>query len=139
MQAGISLPTSSYHINLEPKMKSKLSEYLSSALKGGLVVEKISGPKSSGHLRLASLDASANPIVTFNYFHEPEDLQKCVKGMETVIKVVKSKAMSKIKYPLMPVQALINLMTAMPNNLRPRHINTALSLERFCKDTVMTI
>jgi choline dehydrogenase len=39
----------------------------------------------------------------------------------------------------MPVQALIDLMVNLPVNLRPRHFSTAISLEQFCTDTVMTI
>lgn len=133
------MPPNPCRQNLEPSLQPKLKDYLTTTLKNGMIIEKISAPKSSGHLMLASLDANANPIVTFNYFHHPEDLQKCVKGMEVVIKVLKSRAMAKIKYPLMPVQALINFMAALPNNLRPRHLSTPLSLERFCRDTVMTI
>ncbi|CAK9135216.1 unnamed protein product [Ilex paraguariensis] len=105
----------------------------------GIILEKIMGPLSSGHLELQTNDPNDNPKVTFNYFQDPQDLQRCVQGMETIIKVIESEPLSKFRYPLVPVQDLINLMLILPVNFRPRHVEATYSLEQFCIDTVMTI
>lgn len=60
-------------------------------------------------------------------------------GHETIIKVIESKSFSKFRYPLVTVQALIDMMLALPVNVRPRHVRASFSLEQFCVDTVMTI
>ncbi|KAF5731120.1 putative glucose-methanol-choline (gmc) oxidoreductase [Tripterygium wilfordii] len=117
----------------------RTNAFLNSTITGGAIAEKIMGPVSRGHLELKTTNPHDNPSVTFNYFKEPEDLKRCVQGMKTIIKVLNSKAFSKFRYRLLPVQALINLMVGLPLNLRPRHVMAAFSLEQFCKDTVMTI
>ncbi|KAL9317530.1 hypothetical protein ACSQ67_014047 [Phaseolus vulgaris] len=114
--------------------------YLSNpTLKGGIIVEKITGPRSKGHLELRTTNPNDNPSVTFNYFKDPEDLRICVEGMKTIIAVINSKALSKFRYPNLSVQALIDLMLLIPMNLRPKHVNAAYSLEQYCIDTVLTI
>ncbi|KAI9073704.1 hypothetical protein K1719_044328 [Acacia pycnantha] len=108
-------------------------------LKGGIIAEKVNGPLSKGHLVLHTTDPNDNPLVTFNYFKEPEDLRICVEGMKTITDVINSKAFSKFRYKNVPVQALIDLVLSLPVNLRPKHGSAAFSLEQFCIDTVTTI
>lgn len=108
-------------------------------IRAGVILEKIMGPISTGYLELRSTDPDENPAVTFNYFEDPEDLQKCVEGMTTIINVIQSNSFSEFRYRTLPVQALINTMMSLPVNLRARHITGAFSLEQFCIDTVMTI
>lgn len=108
-------------------------------IQGGIILEKINGPRSSGHLELKNTNPDDNPSVTFNYFNDEEDLRKCVQGMETIISVVNSKAFSKYRYPHTSVQTLIDLVAGFPVNRRPKHLTTAVSLEQFCIDTVLTI
>lgn len=105
-----------------------------------LIFEKVSGPFSTGYLELQSSDPNDNPIVTFNYFQDPRDLDKCVQGMEIIRKVVESGPASGFQYPFTPFRTLMNLMLAIPTNLRTRHLFTStFSMEQFCRDTVMTI
>ncbi|XP_057736371.1 protein HOTHEAD-like isoform X1 [Arachis stenosperma] len=108
-------------------------------LKGGVILEKIIGPRSTGHLELVTTNPNDNPSVTFNYFKDPEDLKKCVLGMKTIIDVINSKSFSKFRFKNMPVEALIDLMYHIPMNLRPKHASPTLSLEQYCIDTVLTI
>ncbi|KAJ8448671.1 hypothetical protein Cgig2_010558 [Carnegiea gigantea] len=93
-------------------------EFMNSVIKGtfgrGFVLEKIAGLISSGYLHLTSFNPNDNPAVRFNYFQAPEDLQKCVKGMEIIIKVVESKRSSKFHITGMAVQALLNLVVTLP-------------------------
>ncbi|KAI5639605.1 hypothetical protein M9H77_00142 [Catharanthus roseus] len=42
------------------------------------LMEKIVGPLSAGSLRLASTDVKVNPIVRFNYFRNPGDVERYV-------------------------------------------------------------
>ncbi|XP_051114566.1 protein HOTHEAD-like isoform X1 [Andrographis paniculata] len=109
------------------------------ALSGGFILEKTLGPVSTGELRLKSKDPSENPSVTFNYFEDPEDLRRCVEGMEVIEKVIESKAFSTFRYDYLPVPVLLQITANAPVNLRPKHENVSTSLEQFCKDTVMTI
>ncbi|KAL9265664.1 HOTHEAD-like protein [Drosera capensis] len=136
----------SYHVPNDQKLPIDISNayafinsLINGTIAGGLILEKITGPHSKGYLRLKSSDPQDNPSVTFNYFQEPEDLLRCIKGMETIIKVIDSKPFSRFRYPGMTVQDLISMMVNLPLNLRQRHLSDTISLEQFCKDTVMTI
>lgn len=110
-----------------------------SAFVGGFILEKIMGPVSRGHLELRTKNPNTNPSVTFNYFKEPEDLQRCVQGLSVIKNVIESRAFSRFKYPYISTQQLLNMTAAAPVNLLPRHANDSTSMEQFCKDTVMTI
>ncbi|OMO50556.1 hypothetical protein COLO4_38017 [Corchorus olitorius] len=102
----------------------------------GLILEKFVGPISKGYLELRNTNASDNPKVTFNYFQAPEDLRRCVQGMETMIDVVNSKSFSPFRYRNTTTQDLLNMML----NLKQNHRNlTVTSLEQFCRDSVNTM
>ncbi|CAN6705628.1 unnamed protein product [Malus baccata var. baccata] len=116
-----------------------VNEIVNKTLRAGVILEKIMGPLSRGHLALRNTNPNDNSFVTFNYFKEPEDLRKCIEGMKTIIDVVNSDAYSKFRYKYMPVEALIDLMLALPLNRRRKHANVTFSLEQFCIDTVLTI
>ncbi|XP_057416848.1 protein HOTHEAD-like [Lotus japonicus] len=126
-----------------PEALSKAIESMSTldqaAFRGGFILEKIMGPFSTGHLELQTRNPNDNPSVTFNYFQDPRDLQRCVQGLTTVEKVIESKAFSPFKYETMPISVLLNITASSPVNLLPKHANVSTSLEQFCKDTVMTI
>ncbi|CAI8589242.1 unnamed protein product [Vicia faba] len=109
------------------------------AFKGGFILEKIMGPISTGHLELQNTDPNENPIVTFNYFQDPRDLEMCIHGISTIERVINSKAFSPFKYNNMSASMLLNMTANSPVNLLPKHTNTGRSLAQFCRDTVMTI
>ncbi|GAB2300942.1 hypothetical protein Dimus_034977 [Dionaea muscipula] len=109
------------------------------AFQGGFILEKIMGPLSTGHLELQTRNPDTNPNVTFNYFQEPEDLSRCVQGLQTIEKVINSTSFAKFKYSSMSIDMLLNITASGSINLLPKHNNTLSSLEQFCKDTVMTI
>ncbi|CAK9144713.1 unnamed protein product [Ilex paraguariensis] len=62
------------------------------------LMEKISGPLSTGSLRLASTDVRVNPIVRFNYFSNPVDLEKCVNGTRRIGDVLRSRSMEDFRF-----------------------------------------
>ncbi|XP_020871505.1 protein HOTHEAD isoform X2 [Arabidopsis lyrata subsp. lyrata] len=117
----------------------KSNPLLNATTRAGLILQKIAGPISRGHLELRNTNPDDNPSVRFNYYQEPEDLQICVEGINTIIKVINSKAFSKFKYPDATIHGLLDLMLSVPTNLRPRHITSMFNLKQFCIDTVMTI
>lgn len=126
-----------------PEAVAKAIEMMESleqpAFRGGFILEKIMGPISRGHLELRSNDPNQNPSVTFNYFKDPRDLERCVQGIRTIEKIIESKAFSPFRYNNMPVSVLLNMTASSPVNLLPKHTNASTSLEQFCRDTVMTI
>ncbi|KAK6155781.1 hypothetical protein DH2020_010029 [Rehmannia glutinosa] len=113
--------------------------YQNSDFQAGIILEKIMGPFSTGHLELQSRDPNDNPRVTFNYFQDPRDLQRCVQGMEIIRRVTESGPVSAFRYPFASFRSLMNLMLSFPTNLRRKHLTASYSMEQFCVDTVMTI
>ncbi|KAL8465464.1 hypothetical protein ACS0TY_034824 [Phlomoides rotata] len=113
--------------------------FRSPTIQSGVILEKVMGPFSKGHLELHNKDPNSNPIVTFNYFKDPRDLTRCVEGMRIIKKVVESQAVSAFRFPFTSFESLMDLMLRFPNNLRRKHLAAAYSLEQFCIDTVMTI
>ncbi|GLU05742.1 hypothetical protein SLE2022_228230 [Rubroshorea leprosula] len=109
------------------------------AFNGGFILEKIMGPLSKGHLELRTRNPNDNPSVTFNYFKEPQDLKRCVQGIQTIEKIIESKSFSKFRYDAMPFPVLLNLTASAPLNLLPKRYNMSMPLEDYCRDTVMTI
>ncbi|XVE57811.1 hypothetical protein DITRI_Ditri04bG0120000 [Diplodiscus trichospermus] len=109
------------------------------AFGGGFILEKIMGPISTGHLELRTSDPNDNPSVTFNYFKDPQDLQRCVQGVQTIEKITESKSFSKFRYDYQSWPELLNMTANAPINLLPKHYNPTMPLDMFCKETVMTI
>ncbi|XP_020262145.1 LOW QUALITY PROTEIN: protein HOTHEAD-like [Asparagus officinalis] len=108
--------------------------------RSGFILEKVADPISTGYLKLVNTDPDHNPEVTFNYFQEPQDLQTCVKGLKTIVRVIQSESFSKFRYPDVTFDSLLNdtlqyLGIKKSNKLG----NYKISVEQFCKDTVMTI
>ena len=62
------------------------------------LMEKIVGPLSTGSLRLASTDVRVNPIVRFNYFSNPLDVERCVNGTRKIADVLRSRSMEDFKF-----------------------------------------
>nr|GEV29994.1 protein HOTHEAD-like [Tanacetum cinerariifolium] len=110
-----------------------------SAFVGGFILEKIIGPLSRGHLELRSTNPNDNPSVTFNYFKDRGDLERCVEGIKIIEKVIESRSFSRFRYNYLPITSLLNMTANSPVNLLPKHANASRSLEQFCRDTVMTI
>ncbi|KAK9282407.1 hypothetical protein L1049_005324 [Liquidambar formosana] len=110
------------------------------AFKGGFILVKIASPISKGKLKLNNTNVDENPIVTFNYFSNPNDLQRCVDGIRMVEKLVRTKPFTNYtRCDEHCVEKLLNMSVATSVNLIPRHTNDTKSLEQFCKDTVITI
>ncbi|XP_047326134.1 protein HOTHEAD-like [Impatiens glandulifera] len=153
LQFGVRLPTFREYVSLLNQANKSLFQtnlgntvlpedftpYFNPVLRFGIILEKIIGPASSGYLELESTDPNENPRVTFNYFKETHDLERCVHGVRTIIQILESNALSSFRYPLLSVRTLMDMMLILPVNLRPRRLRTTYSLEQYCRDTVMTI
>ncbi|PQQ13758.1 (R)-mandelonitrile lyase-like [Prunus yedoensis var. nudiflora] len=62
------------------------------------LMEKTVGPASAGSLRLASTDVKVNPIVRFNYFSNPVDVQRCVNGTRKIGDILRTQSMEDFKF-----------------------------------------
>ncbi|KAK8569495.1 hypothetical protein V6N13_046546 [Hibiscus sabdariffa] len=108
-------------------------------LQGGLIIQKTGRPRSTGYVELRSTNPNEAPKVTFNYFKDPEDLSKCVQGMQTILNVVNSNSFRRFRLPMISTQQqLLSMVATVPSNLRARHMDTTTSLGQFCNDTALT-
>lgn len=99
------------------------------------VMEKIVGPLSSGSLRLASTDVRVNPIVRFNYFSNPGDLELCINGTRKIGDVLRSRAMDDFKFhQWFGGREFRYVGSALPHD----HWNDE-AMGEFCRRTVSTI
>ena len=103
-------------------------------------MEKIDGPLSKGHLTLVDADVNTTPNVTFNYFKHPYDLERCVYGIRTIERIVRTKHIADLTDDYnYSIDMLLNMSVKANVNLIPKHTNDTASLEQFCRDTVITI
>ncbi|XP_047941383.1 protein HOTHEAD-like [Salvia hispanica] len=104
-----------------------------------MVGGKVSGPFSEGYMKLQSRDPNDNPSVTFNYFSDSRDLQKCVRGMKILKRVVGSQAISRFWYSNSTMRSLLKYTLSIPKNLRTQHKSAAYDMQQYCNDTVISI
>ncbi|KAK1416959.1 hypothetical protein QVD17_26079 [Tagetes erecta] len=62
------------------------------------IMEKIIGPLSAGSLRLATTEVTTSPVVSFNYFSNPVDLQRCVNGTRKIGELLRTRAMAGFRF-----------------------------------------
>ncbi|KAF3452832.1 hypothetical protein FNV43_RR03265 [Rhamnella rubrinervis] len=100
------------------------------------IVEKFLGPLSKGSLKLvSSKDVRISPKVRFNYFANPEDLTRCVRGMRKVGDILKTKPMDKFKFHDWEGDKDFRYLgPSLPKNYKSDNA----SMEKFCRSTVTT-
>lgn len=99
------------------------------------LMEKIIGPLSTGSLRLASTDVRVNPIVRFNYFSHPSDLERCVNGTRIIGEILRGRSMEGFRFrEWFGRRDFRYVGPQLPVDMR----NTRL-VEDFCRRTVSTI
>ncbi|XP_060669618.1 (R)-mandelonitrile lyase 1-like [Ziziphus jujuba] len=97
------------------------------------VGEKIPGPISSGSLWLkSSSNATISPNVRFNYFDNPIDLARCVKGVRKIGDLLNTKTMEQFKTN--NGEGFVFLGTPYPKNPEDDKC-----VEAFCRSTLETI
>ncbi|KAL5548919.1 hypothetical protein UlMin_004150 [Ulmus minor] len=98
---------------------------------------KTPGPLSHGDLRLASSsNVKTSPRVRFNYFQDPVDLARCVRGMRKIGEMLETKSMDRFKYTdLQGQKGFLLLGSSLPSNYK----TDDSSVEEFCRSTVTTI
>ncbi|XP_042389373.1 protein HOTHEAD-like [Zingiber officinale] len=110
------------------------------AFRGGFILEKIDGPFSTGELRLVDAEVDTTPSVTFNYFSDLRDLRRCVRGIRTIERIVRTSHIAALtgddEYSM---ATLLNMSVQANLNMVPKHTNDTASVEQFCRDTVITI
>lgn len=99
------------------------------------LMEKIVGPLSAGYLRLASTDVRTNPVVRFNYFSNPTDLELCINGTRKIADVLNTRSMDDFKVlQWFGAREFRYVGTALPRDQRNRE-----QMGEFCRRTVSTI
>lgn len=110
------------------------------AFRGGFILEKIDGPFSTGELRLVDAEVDTTPSVTFNYFSDLRDLRRCVRGIRTIERIVRTSHIAELtgdgEYSM---ATLLNMSVKANLNMVPKHTNDTACVEQFCRDTVITI
>ncbi|KAL1811405.1 hypothetical protein DCAR_0623536 [Daucus carota subsp. sativus] len=99
------------------------------------LMEKIAGPLSIGSLRLASTDVRTNPIVRFNYFSNPEDVERCINGTRKIGAVLRSRSMADFRFQ--EWYGGHNFRFVGP--ALPHDLSNDVELGQFCRRTVSTI
>ncbi|VFQ92474.1 unnamed protein product [Cuscuta campestris] len=107
-------------------------------MQGGIFFSKLNKTFSQGHMELKSKDPNDNPTVTFNYFQDPRDVRTCVRGRQVLRKVFESESFASLRSPSTSFESLLDLVSAFPVNLRPKHHLESASLEQFCVDNVLS-
>ncbi|KAK7293969.1 hypothetical protein RJT34_16852 [Clitoria ternatea] len=99
------------------------------------LISKISGPISSGFLRLASMDVRVNPVVRFNYFNNRVDVERCVNGTRKIGEVLGSRALNDFKFRnWLGEREFIFVGPPLPPDQRDYS-----RMAEFCRRTVSTI
>jgi len=100
------------------------------------IVEKFTGPFSTGSLRLvSSAMVRVGPTVRFNYFADAVDLVRCVRGMRKVGDMLKTHSMEPLKFQdLEGTEGFKYLGPSLPKNYE----YDDASMETFCRNTVTT-
>ncbi|EFJ17434.1 hypothetical protein SELMODRAFT_421074 [Selaginella moellendorffii] len=101
------------------------------------LVEKVNGPASMGELYLATINVDDNPVVSFNYFQEPRDLQVCVAGVDAVEKALLSNAYKPFRYDNQTLPSGGTVISPSRGNSRIGVINSTLA--DYCKRNVATL
>ncbi|XP_048323412.1 (R)-mandelonitrile lyase 2-like [Ziziphus jujuba] len=99
------------------------------------IVEKFTGPQSTGSLRLlSSAKVKVSPAVRFNYFSETVDLARCVKGMRKVGDLLETVSLEELKFEdLEGAEGFKFLGPSLPKNQ-----SDDASMGTFCRSTVTT-
>ncbi|KAF5787888.1 putative (R)-mandelonitrile lyase [Helianthus annuus] len=98
------------------------------------IMEKIVGPLSAGSLRLASTEITTNPAVSFNYFSNPVDLERCVNGTRKIADLLRTRAMSGFRFWNWPRGEFRFVGARLPVNQ-----SSDEEMGEFCRRTVNTI
>ena len=93
------------------------------------IIEKFSPTLSSGSLRLvSSAEVKVHPTVRFNYFADPVDLARCVRGMRKIGDMLKTESMDRFKFE----EDFRYIGPSLPKNYE----SDDASMETFCRSTV---
>ncbi|KAL2321454.1 hypothetical protein Fmac_025833 [Flemingia macrophylla] len=99
------------------------------------IISKISGPLSSGFLRLASTDVNVNPVVRFNYLNHPVDVERCVNGTRKIADILKTRALKEFMFSNLFGERDFRFI----GPALPLHQTDYPRMADFCRRTVTTI
>ncbi|GLJ34666.1 hypothetical protein SUGI_0697300 [Cryptomeria japonica] len=102
---------------------------------GGVIFEKLAYPLSRGNLSLISRDPRDNPSVRYNYYSNPKDLQKCVRGVKIIARICETNSIQKFAYKdkSNDSRRLHFIGPALPN------IKDEVAIAKFCRENLNTM
>lgn len=113
----------------------------------GSILSKVLLPKSRGEMKVISTNISENPQVTYNYYHDPADVDVCINGTRTLHKIVRSPAFDNFRYTNAPLilQALTPTARGFANGTFEGPVpvlpdpDNYTQAAQWCRDTVTVI
>ncbi|XP_059067859.1 (R)-mandelonitrile lyase-like [Cryptomeria japonica] len=102
---------------------------------GGAIFQKVAYPLSRGNLSLISKDPKDNPSVRYNYYSEPEDLQKCVQGLKVIVDICETSSIQNFAYNKSSGTSGLHFIgLALPKNK-----SDDIAMGKFCREKLATI
>lgn len=101
----------------------------------GTIFEKVAYPLSRGELKLHNINPRDNPLVKYNYYSHPLDLDTCVQGVHVIAKLTKTTSIQHFTFHSNGTNMLHFIGEALPDTKIFDHE----ALAKFCRDTVDTI
>lgn len=124
--------------NLSSEIKSQLDQ-------SSFVLSKVYEPLSKGNLRLVATDVTLNPLVKFNYYSQPEDIETCIAGAEYMQKLLRAPSFQNYRYTAVtPLIAMLypQLSSSVGNRTDGAYmpnLQNRTATAQWCRDTVTTI
>eukprot|EP00897_Mesotaenium_endlicherianum_P008013 jgi/Mesen1/723/ME000011S00061 len=75
------------------------NNFLTDALnQAGFILSKVYRPLARGEMTLTSTNISDNPLMQYNYYNNPHDIEVCINGSRVLRKILKSRAFAPFRY-----------------------------------------
>ncbi|GLJ22454.1 hypothetical protein SUGI_0422630 [Cryptomeria japonica] len=101
----------------------------------GSIFEKLAFPLSRGEIKLQNIDPRDNPLVQYNYYSHPLDLNRCVEGVNVIDKLTKTTSIQHFAFHSNGTNTLHFIGEALPDTKKYDHE----ALAKFCRDTLNTM
>ncbi|XP_059065154.1 protein HOTHEAD-like [Cryptomeria japonica] len=100
----------------------------------GAILTKVSYPLSRGELQLSNKNPQDNPLVRYNYFSHPFDIQECILGVRLLSNLTMTTSIQKFTFK---GSGNYNILQFIGFELPQNQLDNN-ALGKFCKDTVQT-
>ncbi|KAH9289887.1 hypothetical protein KI387_034004, partial [Taxus chinensis] len=105
------------------------------ALYFGLIGSKLAFPFSSGELRIRNTNPQDNPLVRYNYFSHPFDLQECMLSVKVLANISMTSSIQEFAFASSGNSTLLRFF----GPTLPKNLTNDESLAKFCIDTLTSM